>query len=131
MSNPLNTKAKKIWCYWFLGFISINIILILSLTFVTSHNIISNIFFGMSCITLSILVFSFLGAKKNSYNEMKNKDSSIDEETILAYYPNEKISKNKSNLIKQTKRKRILYQITWSIITSSVSIAIALIYAFI
>ena len=127
MLKNINTKAKKIWISWLLGyFVSITVILLI-LNFVVGNSTISNTFFALMCVTLSLIVVSYLSGKKTNYNEYNSKDFTMTDETVRAYIPD--VKKINQDTIVKVRKMRTWYQVTWSCITSGVSLAIALIYA--
>lgn len=79
------------------------------------------------CVTLSLIVVSYLSGKKTNYNEYNSKDFTMTDETVRAYIPD--VKKINQDTIVKVRKMRTWYQVTWSCITSGVSLAIALIYA--
>ena len=128
MDRFLNTKAKKIWFYWMVGLLLFETILLLSLTFVVSAKIVSNVFFGVGSITLALVVIAWFSSKRTSFGEMKEKDFTMTDDAVRSYFPD--VKKITQADIINARKKRGLYQVSWSLIASSISFIIALIYAF-
>ena len=110
----------------YLIFVSLLIVLLATLT---TFKTTSDVFFGIGAVLLLIVIVAWIGSKRINLDVHKDKDRTINSDTVYAYYPD--LKKVTPQDIINTRRLRIKFQLSWSIISSSIAFILALSFAFV
>ena len=108
-----------------LGILSL-LLIILPLT--VDFKIVSNVFFGVAIFSLLLIIIAWVSSKKTGYANLKDKEQLMSDEAVTSYIPNiTKVNNNDRNI---ARKKRSLYQVSFSLTLTIISGSIALIFAF-